>query len=86
MQLDDIIVWVSGSDFNDWQLVQILEIWDDKATLVKSLDSGSIFRGSGFKLLTLEQADHELWVTIRQAETLRQEIKSQLNKKYNSNV
>lgn len=94
MQLKDIVVgdvYLYGcfESFVEAELVKVLQIYDgktpDRDVLLKTLDDDEEFRGYSTAIMSLEKADHELWLTIRQAETLRQEIKNQLNEKYNSN-
>ena len=90
LRIGEICVYDGYESFVEAELVEVLAKYEgrtpDRDVLIKSLTTGEEFRSYSTALVSLEKADHELWLTIKQAENLRQEVKSKLNKKYNSNL
>ena len=69
LKVGDICVCKSNSSFLESYLVKIVELQPDSdAALIETLDTGK--RGIRFsnRLLTLEQASHELYLLVKQSE------------------
>lgn len=76
MKTEDLVVG-DVYVYDGYECVKVLALYKDQ-TLVKDLRSGEEFVSYSASLMTLEEADHELFLRIKQAETLRQEVKAQL--------
>ena len=86
LKVGDICFCKSNSSFLESYLVKIVELQPDSdAALIETLDTGKEGIRFSNRLLTLEQASHELYLLVKQAETLRTEVNSKLYSKYNSN-
>jgi hypothetical protein len=92
MKLKDLVVgnvyvFDGGVNIAEAEVVELIQIYSKNTSLfevkVKPLEApeSEVFNCDGYNLLTLEEADHELFLLIKQAETLRQEVKAQLHLK-----
>ena len=60
------------------ELVELIQVNFEVKVKPIGEPNSEIFRCHPSDLMTLEEADHELFLRIKQAETLRQEVKAQL--------
>jgi hypothetical protein len=82
LAVGDIYVYDGYTCVTEAEIVEVIKIYFSEVS-VKPLGEpdSEIFKCHHSDLLTLEEADHELFLRIKQAETLRQEVKAQLHLK-----